>query len=97
MSLQVPVDNDWQEIDPGKDYTLVVPDFLYRGGDGYQLPKDRPVSRPGSELKYLVLDGIVRAQAEGRAVGVPVDPGNPRTEIHEAGDAQCFSRNRSAD
>ncbi len=97
VSLQVPVDNDWQEIDPGKVYTLVVPDFLYRGGDGYRLPQHRPVSRPGSELKYLVLDGIVRAQAEGRAVGAPVDPGNPRSEIHTSGVAQCFSGDRSTD
>jgi len=78
VSLQVPNDGGWQEIDAGKDYTLVVPDFLYRGGDGYQLPKDRPASRPGSELKFLVLDAIVRAQAEGRAVGSLPDPANPR-------------------
>ena len=78
VSLQVPVDAGWQEITADQQYMLVLPDFLYQGGDGYELPKDRPVSRPGSELKYLVLDAIVRAQAEGRAVGALPDPDNPR-------------------
>jgi 2',3'-cyclic-nucleotide 2'-phosphodiesterase (5'-nucleotidase family) len=91
--MQVPSDAGWQEIDKDKDYTIVVPDFLYRGGDGYQLPKDRPASRPGSELKYLVLDAIVRAQAEGRSIGTAVDPGKPRIEIHEDSVAQCFRGN----
>ena len=89
----MPVNDDWQEIDADTEYTLVVPDFLYRGGDGYKLPQDRPVSRPGSELKYLILDAIFRAQAEGRAIGIPVDPANPGIEVHEALNAQCFSRN----
>jgi 2',3'-cyclic-nucleotide 2'-phosphodiesterase (5'-nucleotidase family) len=93
VSMQVPSDAGWQEIDKDKEYTLVVPDFLYRGGDGYQLPKDRPASRPGSELKYLVLDAIVRAQAEGRSIGTAVDPGNPRIEVHEDSVAQCFRGN----
>jgi hypothetical protein len=42
------------------------------------MPQDRPASRPGSELKYLVLDAIINAQAQGRPIGVPVDPSNPR-------------------
>ena len=69
----------WQEIEANTIYSLVVPDFLYNGGDGYQLPRHRPASKPGSELKYLVVDAIIRAQAEGRAVGSLPDPGNPRT------------------
>jgi hypothetical protein len=43
------------------------------------LPKHRPASKPGSELKYLVLDAIISAQAEGRAVGALPDTDNPRT------------------
>jgi len=93
VSMQIPVADGWQEVDAEKEYTLVVPDFLYRGGDGYQLPKDRPASRPGSELKYLVLDAIVRAQAEGRSIGTVVDPGKQRIEIHEDPVAQCFRGN----
>ncbi len=92
VSLQVPNDSGWQEIDAGKDYTLVVPDFLYRGGDGYELPKDRPASRPGSELKYLVLDAIVRAQAEGRAVGELPDPANPRYVELGPERSDCFAQ-----
>jgi len=90
VSLQVPNDTGWQEIDASVDYTLVVPDFLYRGGDGYQLPKDRPASRTGSELKYLVLDAIVRAQAEGRAVGELPDPANPRYVELGGNRTECF-------
>lgn len=91
VSLQVPTDTGWQEINAGKDYTLVVPDFLYRGGDGYELPKERPVSRPGSELKYLVLDAIVRAQAQGRAVGALPDLANPRYVELGPDRAWCFA------
>jgi 2',3'-cyclic-nucleotide 2'-phosphodiesterase (5'-nucleotidase family) len=93
VSLQLAADGNWQEIDADKEYTLVVPDFLYRGGDGYELPQDRPVSRAGSELKYLVLDGILKAQAEGRSIGTAIDPGKQRIEIHEDPVAQCFSGN----
>ena len=93
VSLQLPDGDTWQEIDAEKEYTLVVPDFLYGGGDGYELPQERPVSRPGSELKYLVLDGILRAQAQGRSIGTVVDPGKPRIEAHEGPVAQCFRGN----
>jgi 2',3'-cyclic-nucleotide 2'-phosphodiesterase (5'-nucleotidase family) len=78
VSLQLPVDARWQEIDADGEYTLVVPDFLYGGGDGYELPQEPPASRAGSELKYLVLDGTLRAQAEGRRVGEPVTASNAR-------------------
>jgi 5'-nucleotidase len=79
VSLQVPADEGWREIETERVYSLVVPDFLYNGGDGYELPKHRAASKPGSELKYLVLDAIIRAQAEGRAVGALPDTDNPRT------------------
>ena len=69
----------------------MLPDFLYGGGDGYQLPEGRQGSRTGAELKYLVLDAILRAQGSGQLVGVPVDPQAPRIEIHDGPDAQCFA------
>ena len=80
VSLQVPDEDGWQEIATDREYVLVIPDFLFGGGDGYQVPEHRKTlaSRPGSELKYLVLDAIVRAQAERRAIGEPVDPAHPR-------------------
>ena len=80
VSLQVSAADGWEEIRAERDYVLVIPDFLFRGGDGYELPEHRKASasRPGSELKYLVLDGIIRAQAAGEAIGAAVDPDNPR-------------------
>jgi 5'-nucleotidase len=90
VSLQVPTEDSWDEIDANEEYSLVVSDFLYGGGDGYQIPKDRFASRPGSELKYLVLDAILSAQVAGLKIGKPVDPVNPRyVELGEER-ANCF-------
>ncbi len=90
VSLQVPVEEGWQEIDPDKVYSVVVSDFLYHGGDGYRIPRDRPASRPASELKYLVLDAIINAQAQGQSIGVPVDPANPRFVELGENRTECF-------
>jgi 5'-nucleotidase/UDP-sugar diphosphatase len=90
VSLQVPADGEWLEIAADKEYSLVVPDFLFGGGDGYQIPKDRPASRPASELKYLVLDAVLAAQAEGREVGVAVDVKNRRFHELKEGKQPCF-------
>ena len=92
VSLQVPAENGWAEIDPDSNYTVVVPDFLYGGGDGYEIPKDRFASRPGSELKYLVLDAILRAQGEGKAVGEPVTRDNRRYHALREPKERCFTR-----
>ena len=78
VSLQVPDADGWIEIEDEKQYSLVVPDFLYNGGDGYQVPHDRPASRPASELIYRVLDAVLEAQSQGEKVGRAVDPSNPR-------------------
>jgi 2',3'-cyclic-nucleotide 2'-phosphodiesterase (5'-nucleotidase family) len=90
VSLQVPTEGGWSEVDEKREYTVVVPDFLYGGGDGYELPKDRFASRPGSELKYLVLDAILRAQGLGQAVGVPVTEENRRYHSPGEGEDSCF-------
>ena len=91
VQLQVPSDSGWVEIDDDREYTVVASDFLLRGGDGYQFPSHRDVSRPGSELKYLVFDAIVRAQARGETIGAPVDPANPRIAFVSDGDLTCFN------
>jgi 5'-nucleotidase len=90
VSLQVPVSGDWREIDPQQDYSVVIPDFLYRGGDGYVFPDGREVSPPASELKFLVLDAIMALQAEGQKVGSPVDPANPRIVILDTAGESCW-------
>ena len=90
VSLQVPAESGWTEITAATKYSLIVPDFLYGGGDGYQIPKDRPASRPGSELKYLVLDAILALQAQGEKVGTAVDPENPRYVELSADRDRCF-------
>ncbi len=91
VSLQVPTADGWAEIDANAEYTVVVPDFLYRGGDGYRIPKDRFASRPGSELKYLVFDAILRAQGQGRAIGEPVTPDNRRHHRLREPKERCFN------
>ena len=78
VKLQVPVDEGWREIDDAGDYTVVVPDFLYRGGDGYEMPAGRSGSRTGAELKYLVLDAILALQSRGESVGTRIDSSNAR-------------------
>ena len=89
--MLVPVDGGgWQEIDKQRDYSVVAPDYIFRGGDGYDFSKARDVSRPGSELKYLLLDGIVRAQAAGEKVGFAVDPDAARFAILPPGADRCF-------
>jgi len=91
IQMQVPADDGWSDIDPGKDYLVVAADFLYRGGDGYDFSKARDVSRIGSELKYLVLDAVIRAQAAGQPIGKPVDPLNPRIAMLSKGQETCFN------
>ncbi len=92
VSMQVPAGDSWQEISAQREYMVVIPDFLFLGGDGYQVPEKRreQASRAGSELKYLVLDAIIRAQAEGQAIGIAVDPANPRIVELGAEQAECF-------
>ena len=90
VSLQLPTNEGWRQIDADTFYDLVVSDFIYRGGDGYEIPQEPPASKAGSELKYLVLDAIMLAQAEGRQVGAAVDPANPRIVILEDSNAECF-------
>jgi 5'-nucleotidase len=91
VSLQVPADDGWIEIDDDHEYTVVVPDYLYGGGDGYEIPHDRFASRPGSELKYLVLDAILSAQGQGQAVGEPVTRENHRYHALDEPGERCFN------
>lgn len=92
VSLQVPASADWQEIDADRQYTMVLPDFLYQNNDGYVIPeklKD-PDSRTGAELKYLVLDAIIKAQQLGQKVGQEVDPKNPRFVALDENRPECW-------
>ena len=90
VSLQVPAGKRWMEIVDDTEYSIVVPDYLYRGGDGYDIPKDRLATPPGSELKYLVLDGILQAQAAGEKIGAPVTLENRRIHLLKEGKERCF-------
>jgi 5'-nucleotidase len=91
VQLQLPTGDEWDDIQPAKDYLVVAPDFLYRGGDGYDFSRARDVSRPGSELKYLVLDAIIRAQAAGKTIGQPVNPEEPRIAFLKEVQEKCFN------
>jgi hypothetical protein len=86
----VPAGDGWAEIGADTTYSLVVPDFIYGGGDGYEIPQDRFASRPASELKYLVLDAILRAQGLGQAVGEPVTRENQRIHLLADPAEPCF-------
>lgn len=90
VSMQLPGTAGWTEIESERRYSVVAPDFLFRGGDGYNFPTEVEASRPGSELVYLVLDAIISAQAEGRAIGEAVDPENPRIVILAEPGAPCW-------
>jgi 5'-nucleotidase len=74
VQMLVPDGEGWSEIDAERDYLLIAPDYIFRGGDGYDFSKARDVSRPGSELQYLVLDAILVAQAKGEMVGELLNP-----------------------
>ncbi len=90
VSLEVPGESGWQSIDDDAEYSVVVSDYVYGGGDGYSFPEGAVASPAASELKYLVLDAIMAAQARGEKVGAPVDPQNPRIVILEGPGQACF-------
>lgn len=91
VQLQLPdEDGNWSEIESGKAYTVVAPDYLYGGGDGYDFSAARDVSRPGSELKYLVMDAVIRAQASGEQVGEEITADNTRFALLSADAEHCF-------
>jgi hypothetical protein len=69
---------------------VIVSDYLYGGGDGYDIPKKSSDSPPGSELKYRVLDAILRAQGLGEQVGAPVTVANRRFHELIEGKEPCF-------
>lgn len=95
VALEVERDGEWRPIDPEADYSLVAPDYLYNGGDGYDFSAARDATPPGSELKYRVVDAIVEAQKFGKAVGAPVNRDAPRVDIlHDSGDT-CFETRTS--
>ena len=91
VQLLVPHQDEWRPIEPNRDYAIVVPDFLFGGGDGYNVKKARNVSRPASELKYLVIDAIAREQAAGRAIGKAIDPEALRIAELKQGETTCFN------
>lgn len=90
VQLLVPDGAGWTDMDPDRDYLLVAPDYIFRGGDGYDFSKARNVSRPGSELQYLVLDAILVAQATGKKVGAEVNPDERRIAFLHEGETRCF-------
>jgi len=90
VNLQVPVDDGWREIDDAGDYMVVVPDFLYRGGDGYEMPEGSSGSRTGAELKYLVLDAILALQSRGKTVGTRIESSNARIVLLDGDQPGCF-------
>jgi len=90
VQMQVPTDDGWRDIEAAKAYSVVATDYVYRGGDGYDFTAATDVSRPGSELKFLVLDAVIRAQAAGEKVGEPLSTDMQRFWILPNGRDLCF-------
>jgi len=80
VSLQVQNTDGWSEINAEQSYSVILPNFIFGDRDGYTMPQGsrETASPPGPELKYLLLDAIVKAQFENKTVGAEVDPANPR-------------------
>ncbi|MGI9220039.1 MAG: bifunctional metallophosphatase/5'-nucleotidase, partial [Woeseiaceae bacterium] len=80
VSLQTKGENGWGEINPDRSYSLILPDFIFGDQDGYVMPTGSrdTASPPGPELKYLVVDTIIKQQFVNQGVGEVVDPANPR-------------------
>jgi len=90
LQLELPSESGWSGISPDAEYLVVAPEYLVGGGDGYRFPEGREPSRPGSELKYLVIDAILSATARGEAVGEAIDPENPRIAFAAEPGVDCF-------
>jgi 2',3'-cyclic-nucleotide 2'-phosphodiesterase (5'-nucleotidase family) len=92
VSLQVDSSNDWTEIDAQHIYSVVLPNFIFGDRDGYRMPPAarETASPPGPELKYLLVDAIVKAQFENKTVGAEVDPANPRYVQLDANREDCW-------
>jgi 5'-nucleotidase len=90
VQLQVPAPGGWLEIDDDSVYVVVAPDFIVRGGDKYDFSEALHTSPASAELKYLVLDGIVRATAEGEKIGT-ASAGQRYVKL-AAGEDACFAQ-----
>ena len=91
IQLLAPNKDGWQTVDLDKDYTVVVPDYLFRGGDNYDFSRARLATPPAWEAQYLVLDAIIQAQARGVRVGQPVNVDLPRIAQPKPGEHLCFN------
>jgi 2',3'-cyclic-nucleotide 2'-phosphodiesterase (5'-nucleotidase family) len=80
VSLQIENTNEWMEINAQASYSVILPNFIFGDRDGYTMPPAarETASPPGPELKYLLVDAIVKAQFENKAVGTEVDSASPR-------------------
>ncbi len=92
VSLQLPGDAGWHEIDADQNYSLIIPDFLFGNRDGYEMPPSARESAtpPGPVLQYRVLDAIIKSQAKGEAIGDKVDSANPRFVELGPDRSQCW-------
>ena len=92
VSLQLRASDEWAEIDPLATYSLILPSFIFGDRDGYVMPQSArdSASLPGPELKYLVLDAIVKAQYVNKGVGTEIDPLNRRFVQLGPNQATCW-------
>jgi 2',3'-cyclic-nucleotide 2'-phosphodiesterase (5'-nucleotidase family) len=63
-----------QPLDPARIYTLAIPDFIFKGGDGYTMfPGGQVLVTPeagnlivGALEKYVAAKRVIAPQIEGR-------------------------------
>jgi 2',3'-cyclic-nucleotide 2'-phosphodiesterase (5'-nucleotidase family) len=98
VSLQVDNTDGWTEIDSQQDYSLILPNFIFGDRDGYTMPPGarETASPPGPELKYLLVDAIVKAQFESKTVGAEVDPAKPRYVQLDPSRESCWGNRENA-
>jgi 5'-nucleotidase/UDP-sugar diphosphatase len=92
VSLQLRASDEWAEIDPTATYSLILPSFIFGDRDGYVMPQSArdSASLPGPELKYLVLDAIVKEQYVNKGVGTEIDLLNRRFVQLGPNQATCW-------
>jgi 2',3'-cyclic-nucleotide 2'-phosphodiesterase (5'-nucleotidase family) len=67
-----------QPLDMSRSYTVAITDFMYSGGDGYDMFANKPAVNTRLPLRELIIDtirrkGVIDAKIDGRMVRIKKD------------------------